>query len=83
MIGDSEEKKKSTVKLTYQLLRTFCFTYNFITITDKEAEKFCIPDDFEAELKEVMTSDFFSQFAAAIKSPKEEFEKELPEHVTE
>lgn len=69
--------------MTHQLLRTFCFTYNYITIHDKEAEKFCIPEDFEDELKEVMTAEFFPKFAAAIKSSKEEFEKELPDHVTE
>lgn len=80
---DTEEEKKKTVKFTYQLLRTFCFTYNFITITDKETDKFVIPTDFEAELKEVMTKDYFDKFTAAIKSPKEDFEKELPDHVTE
>jgi hypothetical protein len=80
---DSEESKKSTVKHAYQLLRAFCFAFNFITIADKEAEKFCIPADFEAELKTVLTDDFFSKFAAAIKSTKEDFEKELPDQVTE
>lgn len=30
-----------------------------------------------------MTNDFFEKFTAAIRSPKEDFEKELPDHVTE
>lgn len=80
---DSEEKKKLTVKNAYQLLRSFCFSYNFITIADKEAEKFCIPADFEAELKEVLTEEFFGKFSTAIKSSKDDFEKELPEFVSE
>ena len=65
---DSEEKRKVTVKYAYQLLRSFCFSYNFVTITDKEAEKFCIPDDFKDELKEVLTNEHFGKFEAAIKS---------------
>lgn len=80
---ESEEKQKIAVKQTYQLLRVFCATFNFITIDDKEADKFCIPEEFDAELQEVLTKEFFEKFSTAIKSSKEEFEKELPEKINE
>jgi hypothetical protein len=80
---ESEEKKKSVVRYCYQLLRTFCFTYNFINVADKEVDKFCMPTDFEVELKEVLTDEFFDKFSCAIKSSKDDFEKNLPVAVTE
>lgn len=52
----SEDDKKATAKHAYQLLRLFCFTYNYITIPDKDADRQHIPADFEAEIKEVLTS---------------------------
>jgi hypothetical protein len=42
-----------------------------------------IPADFEAELKEVLTADFYDNFATALKATKEEYQKELPAAVTE
>jgi hypothetical protein len=56
----SDEDKKATAKHAYQLLRLFCFTYNYITIPDKDADRQHIPADFEAEIKEVLTTQFFS-----------------------
>ena len=80
---ESEEKQKQAVKNAYQVLRSFCFAFNGLTILDKEAEKFFIPDDFEAELKEVLTADYFSKFEAAIKASKEDYPNELPATVSE
>lgn len=42
-----------------------------------------IPADFEAELKEVLTADYFEKYATALKATKEEYEKELPACVSE
>lgn len=42
-----------------------------------------IPADFESELKEVLTSDYFPKYASALKASKEEYEKELPASVSE
>jgi len=53
---ESEEKQKAAVKNAYQVLRSFSFAVNSIAIDDKEVPKFFIPADFEAELKEVLTS---------------------------
>lgn len=77
----SEEAKTTCVKQAYQLLRAFCFSYNFINL-DKDAEKFVIPADFESEVREVLTEEYYSKFAAAIKSTKEDFQKELPDSIS-
>jgi hypothetical protein len=79
--AETDEAKQACVKLTYQLLRTFCFAFNCLHL-DKEAEKFFIPKDFEAELKEVMTDKYFSAFANAIKASKEEFKTQLPDNIS-
>lgn len=76
----TDDHKQSAVRLTYQLLRSFCFSYNWLN-SDKDAEKFCIPPDFEAELKDVLTEKYFSKFADAIKASKEEFKSHLPAEV--
>lgn len=70
------------MKNSYSLLRAFSYSYNYFDHPEKDAEKNHIPADFEAEIKEVLTDSYFSKFAAAIKAPKEEFEKELPEEVS-
>ena len=78
----SEDDKKAAAKNAYQLLRLFCFTYNYITILDKDADRQHIPADFEAEIKEVLTSHYFSKYEAAIKAKKEDYEKELPDEIS-
>ena len=78
---DTDAGKESCVKLTYQLLRTFCFAYNHLN--SKDAEKFNIPTDFEAELKEVLTDNCYSGFANAIKASKEDYKSQLPANVTQ
>lgn len=49
----------------------------------KETELFTVPADFESELQEVLTKDNFDKFVSAISKSKDEFEKELPEQVSE
>lgn len=73
----TDQAKEGCVKLTYQLLRTFCFAYNNLH-SAKDAEKFAIPADFEAELKEVLTDKYYSGFSNAIKATKEEYKTQLP-----
>jgi hypothetical protein len=75
----SDEAKANSVKKTYQLLRNWCFTYNFLTLNKDDARN-VIPSDFAGELKEVLTTSY-SKFEAAIKATKEEYEKELPAEV--
>lgn len=69
------------VKNAHALLRLFCFAYNNLTM-EKGADRFVIPADFEAELKEVLTAQFFSKFEKAMRATKEEFEQELPAEVS-
>lgn len=78
----TDEAQKATVKQTYQLLRSFCASYNFITIEDKEADKFCIPADFEAEIAEVLTEEYSSKFKAAFSSSREEYLNVLPDKIS-
>jgi len=78
---DSDKDKQAAVKQTYQLLRSFCFAYNWVT-GDKDSEKFAIPADFEDELKEVLTDQYYSSFGNAIKASKEEYQTHLPAHLT-
>jgi len=78
-----EEKMKPLVKNCYGLFRLFCFSYNFINLgAERGADRASVPADFESELKEVLTSAYFSKFEEAIRAKKEDFEKELPEEVS-
>lgn len=78
---ESESGKAKSAKIAHQLLRNFSLTYNFVTMS-KEDDKAVIPADFAAEIEEVLTSKYYPKFAEAIKAPKEEFEKLLPEEVS-
>jgi hypothetical protein len=78
----TDEDKKACAKHTYQLLRLFCFTYNYITILEKDADRQHIPADFEAEIKEVLTDAYFTKYQSAIKAKKEDYENELPAEVS-
>ena len=62
-------------------MRSFCFSYNSINKA-QEAERFVVPADFESEVKEVLTDQYYSNFAAAIKASKEDYQKELPTSVS-
>jgi len=77
----SEDADKTCVRQAYQLLRQFCFSYNYLNNAE-EADRFVIPADFESEIKEVLTDKYYSQFAAAIKASKDEYQKELPDSIS-
>ena len=62
------------VKDCYQLLRSFCYSYNFCKNSDKDAPRFEMPKDFEADLKKALTATNYAMYDAAIKASKEEFE---------
>lgn len=69
------------MRQTYQLLRSFCSTYNSLQSVEV-ADRFKVPADFESELKEVLTDEYFANFSDAIQATKEEFEAKLPKTVT-
>lgn len=77
----SEDGQKASVRHAYQLLRSFCSTYNSLQNVEV-ADRFKVPADFESELKEVLTDNYFANFSDAIQATKEEFEAKLPKTVT-
>jgi len=78
----SEEAQKQSVKDAYQLLRSFCYSYNFAKNSDREAPRFEMPKDFEADLKKALTAANYAKYDAAIKATKEEYEAQLPAKIT-
>ena len=78
----TDEAKKDAARCSYTLLRAFAYTFNFFEHPEKEADRNYIPNDFEAELKEVLTDKYYPKYAAAIKATKEEYEKELPQEIS-
>ena len=77
----TEEGKAKSAKVAHQLLRNFCMTYNFITLT-KDDNRAVIPADFASELEQVLTDKYYAKFEAAVKASKEDYEKELPDEVS-
>jgi len=76
----TDESKAAIVKKTNQVIRNFVFTYNFPDKPDSDGRN-QIPEDFKAELKQVLTDKHFSAFEKALTASKEEYEKELPAEV--
>lgn len=66
-------------KTSYQLLRVFSLTYNFIHLA-KEDDKAVIPADFTDELKQVLNANY-GKLVDAFKGPKDDYEKCLPEKI--
>ena len=62
------------------MIRNFVFTFNFPSHPDSEGRNE-IPEEFAAELKQVLTDKHFSAFKKALAASKEEYEKELPAEV--
>jgi hypothetical protein len=78
----SEENQKMAVKDAYQLLRSFCYAYNFGKNSDKDAPRFEMPKSFEADLKKALTPTNYTMYVDAIAASKEEFETKLPGKIT-
>lgn len=66
-------------KTSYQLLRVFSLTYNFIHLA-KEDDKAVIPPDFHEELKQVLNTNY-DKLVEAFKGPKDDYTKSLPEKI--
>lgn len=78
----SDEQQKVAVKSAHSLLRQFYYTFNYITNQARDAPRYAVPSEFEAEIKEVLTDSNFAKFEAAAKATKEEYEKELPMNIS-
>jgi hypothetical protein len=77
----SDEEQRVAVKSAHSLLRQFYYSYNYITQA-RDAPRYAVPSEFEAEIKEVLSDSNFAKFEAAAKATKEEYEKELPKSIS-